>query len=542
MPLFSGILGSVLGGAGGGLAQMSQDALKREQLAQVAALEREKLAQQESEFSRRMQAAEAERFVPRGLVAGGLPSSVGEDVTQIPVGALPFLLGQAKQEQEQRLQGRIGALIGQSGGAPAQPLPPEAAMYSPQAETAARPAMAPSDLVRALAALGPEGIKAAEVFRKGEGDWVAMGDSGLILHKGTGEIRTAPQFAGLGGEAGPAAEGMQRTITRGPFGQVKSMTDRPIEARDDFDRMAQQITNPQTGQRYNRYEDLPPELQRTVTSNVEGFRGRIAAQTGAGSFTGRQQAEMAAEVGPAASKYIHPQTGQSPDPTMPLSQVLRQGYMQIQHPADRTALGDLQSTKATVSQLTQMADQLITATSPTDAAIQGARLNAAALVKSDPLATTYQDTKQAFLGTLSRALGGERGVLTNQDIARINNALPSFFDTVAVKDAKSAILQNLLSTATEAKMAAMTGAPMSTAYQGRITDLISGMERANAGGARPLQTPGVSGFGTGLKPATPPPPPNYPPRPGKIVIQAPDGTPGYWNARQAIPEGYRRMD
>ena len=162
------------------------------------------------------------------------------------------------------------------------------------------------------------------------------------------------------------------------------------------------------------------------------------------------------------------------------SQVTNGGYREIQHPADRAALADLQSTKATVYQLSQMADKLITATSPIEAATQGATLHAGALSKSNALAATYNDTKQAFLGTLSRSLGGERGVLTNQDISRVNGALASFFDTVDIKNAKNAILQNLLDTASEAKMASITGQPAGEAYKDRIQTLISQMEQGTA--------------------------------------------------------------
>ena len=71
-------------------------------------------------------------------------------------------------------------------------------------------------------------------------------------------------------------------------------------------------------------------------------------------------------------------------------------------------------------------------------------------------------------------------MLTNQDISRVNGALASFFDTVDIKNAKNAILQNLLDTASEAKMASITGQPAGEAYKDRIQTLISQMEQGTA--------------------------------------------------------------
>jgi hypothetical protein len=49
--------------------------------------------------------------------------------------------------------------------------------------------------------------------------------------------------------------------------------------------------------------------------------------------------------------------------------------------------------------------------------------------KSNPSLTTYQDFKQFILANISRQLGGERGVLTDRDIMRIEKALPNLADT-----------------------------------------------------------------------------------------------------------------
>ena len=50
-------------------------------------------------------------------------------------------------------------------------------------------------------------------------------------------------------------------------------------------------------------------------------------------------------------------------------------------------------------------------------------------------ARVYRDMKESFLATLARAKG-ERGVLTDQDVKRVEKALPSFGDTEKVAQRK----------------------------------------------------------------------------------------------------------
>ncbi len=48
----------------------------------------------------------------------------------------------------------------------------------------------------------------------------------------------------------------------------------------------------------------------------------------------------------------------------------------------------------------------------------------------------FAEGKRLIMMAASRTLGGERGVLTDRDVARIDRSLPGLFDTVAIRDAK----------------------------------------------------------------------------------------------------------
>ena len=58
-------------------------------------------------------------------------------------------------------------------------------------------------------------------------------------------------------------------------------------------------------------------------------------------------------------------------------------------------------------------------------------------------AKMYYDTKDSFMSLISRSLG-EKGVLTDNDINRVSNALPSAFDNKATADEKIKQLKNVL--------------------------------------------------------------------------------------------------
>jgi hypothetical protein len=67
----------------------------------------------------------------------------------------------------------------------------------------------------------------------------------------------------------------------------------------------------------------------------------------------------------------------------------------------------------------------------------------AATLQTDPDATAYESTKQAFIASISRG-SGERGVLTDKDIERIQKALPNLTDTPDVAAAKFTQLEGII--------------------------------------------------------------------------------------------------
>ena len=179
-----------------------------------------------------------------------------------------------------------------------------------------------------------------------------------------------------------------------------------------------------------------------------------------------------------------------PPPGLTRGQAITQGYIEVDD-KDREALADLQKSKQQIGLLTTLAGKLITAETPVQATAQYARLTAGAMSGSNAAARTYQQTRDAFLGTLARSLGGERGVLTNQDIARIGSALTGFFDTKAVSAAKAEILNSLISVAESATKAKMFGEPLDEAAARRqIDELVERLEKA--GGATAPASKGQS--------------------------------------------------
>lgn len=61
--------------------------------------------------------------------------------------------------------------------------------------------------------------------------------------------------------------------------------------------------------------------------------------------------------------------------------------------------------------------------------LQGLGSSAITALGFNPTLNTYLKDKKAFIGNLSRNLGGEKGVLTDQDVSRISSILPSEYST-----------------------------------------------------------------------------------------------------------------
>lgn len=64
-------------------------------------------------------------------------------------------------------------------------------------------------------------------------------------------------------------------------------------------------------------------------------------------------------------------------------------------------------------------------------------------------AVEYEDTKQFFLSNIARKLGGERGVLTDRDVERVEGLLPKLKDTDVVAQGKMRKIREFISRRTD---------------------------------------------------------------------------------------------
>jgi hypothetical protein len=267
----------------------------------------------------------------------------------------------------------------------------------------------------------------------------------------------------------------------------RSFSDKPIEDRNDFDRAAMNVTN----NAKQRYEELTTEERKLANEwvNSRPWRNRAVTEVNMRDLP----------LTPKQSEgFIHPRTLAGPPAGLTMNQAIQQGYIEADE-KDRAVLADLQQTKQLVGALAGMSSRLITATNPVEAAAQYAQLKAGAVTGANATARVYEQTKASFLGTVSRALAGERGVLTNQDIARIEAAFPGFFDTKQAAAAKVALLNALIDTAAQARVAKMTKQPMDDAViRTNIDAILDKLERV--GGA--VKLGGEAGVGNTTAPQT----------------------------------------
>ena len=92
----------------------------------------------------------------------------------------------------------------------------------------------------------------------------------------------------------------------------------------------------------------------------------------------------------------------------------------------------------------------LTAKTPGLGLLQGILGSAGSISQSAPEAAVYERSKKAFLSKLARATG-EKGVLTDQDIKRIESILPSFYDTPEVAEGNLALIRQIVGDAIMAK-------------------------------------------------------------------------------------------
>ena len=261
----------------------------------------------------------------------------------------------------------------------------------------------------------------------------------------------------------------QAGVIPAPAAQAPTPTEGPIEPAD--------------------YQAIQERAARTATRQAAT---RTAAEASAG-VTARAGAERALPMEPKESSSLLMPNGQSVPTGMTRDQAIAAGAREVT-PQMREQLAGLDQARAIISSVDAMTKPLIQAKTPLGAVRQQAVLQGGAFTKTNPLAAMYLDSRQSFNGVLSRAIGGERGVLTDRDIVRITNSFPGFGDTGTIRDAKINMLRILLETATEAQKRVVLGSQSldeaRTSIDARVQEMIQKMESgASQGAAAPSQAP-----------------------------------------------------
>lgn len=155
----------------------------------------------------------------------------------------------------------------------------------------------------------------------------------------------------------------------------------------------------------------------------------------------------------------------------------------------RQKLADLANVEVIVDTLSGLADRLITAENGPDAILQAAQLSAGSATSTNEVAKAYDDSKQAFIGVLSRQLGGERGVLTDRDINRIVTSLPRFNDTKTVKDFKVSTIRLIIATAIDAKKRSLSGEKADPKLKAQLQKMFEQLDKGSSGGVASFNDP-----------------------------------------------------
>lgn len=109
----------------------------------------------------------------------------------------------------------------------------------------------------------------------------------------------------------------------------------------------------------------------------------------------------------------------------------------------------------------------------------------AAFIKSSPEVVAFEDTKNFVLANIARQLGGERGVLTDADIKRVETLLPGLADTPETAQAKLDQVQKYMDNVIRAKQRAAR-LPV-TGLQGLTNETLN--QLSNVGKPAPALTP-----------------------------------------------------
>lgn len=103
----------------------------------------------------------------------------------------------------------------------------------------------------------------------------------------------------------------------------------------------------------------------------------------------------------------------------------------------------IQLLQALKDKFDEVQTQGLTAQSAGLGLLGGVKGSLASASQTSPQASAYNNTKEAFLSKLSRA-AGEKGVLTDQDIKRIRQAIPSFYTSPKAADEQWRLIATII--------------------------------------------------------------------------------------------------
>jgi hypothetical protein len=127
----------------------------------------------------------------------------------------------------------------------------------------------------------------------------------------------------------------------------------------------------------------------------------------------------------------------------------------------KEAWGEIENSGQTLKSLFDMVEPLITAKTPAQALKQYANLSVGAISKRNPAAATYAADSEAFSSRMARVFGSEVGVLTQGDVERWKRALPTFGDTIEVKNQKKKVFMDIFNQSRAMAMKKIAGEDIS---------------------------------------------------------------------------------
>jgi hypothetical protein len=236
-------------------------------------------------------------------------------------------------------------------------------------------------------------------------------------------------------------------------GQIKVTPVTNEIALDEFDKPYIELTSEQRG--------VVLDLKQQKKINVS------AAATLANIEVNKQKPLSAMDL----TRFVHPDTLAKFPAGTTMEDITEAGAFAAT-PKQLEEISALDNVRVIVDTMDKTSQRLMTAGGPIEAAKQYASLKTGAFTKSNTLAATYQDQQAQFTGVLARALGGEKGVLTDIDIERVVKGQPLFRDTKGIRDLKMGTIKILLDTATDAKRRTITGKPPDPEIRKRIDKLL----------------------------------------------------------------------